>query len=605
MPATFTKIKQRIVTYDEVSSTVPTPLPIQGRVSFVPVLKQDGDVYQVKNGTSTDTVVPQVIDAKIVSGNITLESGSQVSLFAAGPDSNPTQMFWRAEFSNLTVNGEAFEIRDIVFEAIPNGTVDLALAAPVAGTEGMGMVKGDAGDKFHSLVVEGSNLVFRATDFAGITRIVASIPMDKVVAAEAQKAADEAARLTLASKADKVHKHVSADITDSSSNIDSASANKLLKVNANGKLYIPTSNVTSAGDVTNKAYVDQEVGKKANTSHTHGSANITDKTHIITSAAATKIVMIGNDGHVQDDTDPTHANHLTRKSYVDAKVDAATSYYDSGANILPAKEGYSGGLAWSANLTEVAGLTGLPPGVDKVFTASGTRTGDGPYAYIDDQTSYRFSCWVKADIPGTRFYLDFMSNIGHRSVATGTYGADTNSRPIGSLIVPTEWTKIDTVISFKPGVNQIRVGSMYFNHPRGVQGGQQLIANVSLTSIGFARRSGFCTVEDNVTTPQFNGSASPKIPQWMAGSNRVRIKFPSESRWRVRCVSSNTALSYNLRRADGQLEAASTGGIIETIVDPTLAPAPDTGHYLAIHAANAASTGKIDVYWEEIQRAVG
>ena len=83
----------------------------------------------------------------------------------------------------------------------------------------------------------------------------------------------------LAGKADKGHTHASVDITDATDKLgrpsDYYTADKLVRTNADGQLTVYTSSITEDSSVTNKNYVDIEVAKKANTSHTHTTSQVT------------------------------------------------------------------------------------------------------------------------------------------------------------------------------------------------------------------------------------------------------------------------------------------------------------------------------------------
>ena len=65
------------------------------------------------------------------------------------------------------------------------------------------------------------------------------------------------------------HTHSSSDIKDAVSYFGySSAANRLVKTDSDGKIRLG-GNPTGITDVANKGYVDTEVGKKADSSHTH------------------------------------------------------------------------------------------------------------------------------------------------------------------------------------------------------------------------------------------------------------------------------------------------------------------------------------------------
>lgn len=63
--------------------------------------------------------------------------------------------------------------------------------------------------------------------------------------------------------APKQHTHVSADITDAVSVVQSANKNRVLKTSANGDLRVDSGSITDQLSVVNKKYVDDNAGGTA------------------------------------------------------------------------------------------------------------------------------------------------------------------------------------------------------------------------------------------------------------------------------------------------------------------------------------------------------
>src|SRR5699024_9760535 len=72
------------------------------------------------------------------------------------------------------------------------------------------------------------------------------------------------------------HQHTSADITDAVDHIHGGRAGRLVQVGEHGHIR-DGNKPTDQYDLTNKMYVDEEVAKKANTSHTHSQSPRADK----------------------------------------------------------------------------------------------------------------------------------------------------------------------------------------------------------------------------------------------------------------------------------------------------------------------------------------
>src|SRR5699024_3708765 len=122
-------------------------------------------------------------------------------------------------------------------------------------------------------------------------------------------------------------------------------ANKLVRTNDEGQLTVYTSSVTEDSSVANKNYVDIEVGKKANTSHTHSQSDITglstalsgkaDKSHTHTTSQLTdypghmpnygwtsygKIPVRESDSdNIRVGDAPAKQYHVTNRKYVDSR----------------------------------------------------------------------------------------------------------------------------------------------------------------------------------------------------------------------------------------------------------------------------------------------
>ena len=85
---------------------------------------------------------------------------------------------------------------------------------------------------------------------------------------------------------DDGHTHVSADITDTTNYFGSAlSADKIPKTNSDGQLH-SSQDPSSANHLVRKSWVDKEVAKKANTSHTHAQSDITGLSTVLNNKAA-------------------------------------------------------------------------------------------------------------------------------------------------------------------------------------------------------------------------------------------------------------------------------------------------------------------------------
>lgn len=160
-----------IDSWDE--DTHPERLPVYGNVTFTPVLAKGDAVTMVEDGQPV-TFVPMPVEARISDGVIFHRSEDFIELLAGGEDMQPERLVWRATFSNMQSGGKPFTLRPVVFEAVPDGTVDLTRVAPVAGTPGVGVTRGRDGDTITGFEVAGESLVLRVRSGEGV---VSEVPV--------------------------------------------------------------------------------------------------------------------------------------------------------------------------------------------------------------------------------------------------------------------------------------------------------------------------------------------------------------------------------------------------------------------------------------------
>lgn len=119
--------------------------PINGLVRLTPKLAH-GDAFLVTDDEGIRTVPVTPITATIVNGVLTHEGEPGVYVFAGGPNSNPETIVYTVEYSNLTAGNRTITLRGTSFKAVPDGVVDLAGLIPVAGTPGVGIIRGEPGE---------------------------------------------------------------------------------------------------------------------------------------------------------------------------------------------------------------------------------------------------------------------------------------------------------------------------------------------------------------------------------------------------------------------------------------------------------------------------
>lgn len=168
----------------------PEHIKVNGNVTFTPLLK-DGDVVQWAGPNGPESLVLAPIQCRISDGIIMHRGGEGVYLAAGGKGCEPDLIQWKAEFSSMQAGGWSFKLKPVMFDAVPDGEVDLTMVAPVAGASEP-IVRGPAGIGIDNIKVDGAELVITARSEAGVFEM-ARIPLEDVVKAEAATAAKSAA----------------------------------------------------------------------------------------------------------------------------------------------------------------------------------------------------------------------------------------------------------------------------------------------------------------------------------------------------------------------------------------------------------------------------
>ena len=186
--AEFCTIKRALAAYRADGAdddTDPDRVAVQGKVTLAPVLST-GAVTMYEDGALV-TVPLQPMEARIQNGKVRYRGAEGIRVVAGGQGMNPKTIAYKATFSEMQAGGWAFKLPAIQFEAVPGGEVDLTLVAPVPNAPD-GVVRGPAGTSISDVLVEGTDLVVMVTDESG-TRELSRMPLDDVVRAEAQAAA--------------------------------------------------------------------------------------------------------------------------------------------------------------------------------------------------------------------------------------------------------------------------------------------------------------------------------------------------------------------------------------------------------------------------------
>ena len=249
-----------IDSYDEDRN--PELVKVNGTVTFTPLLK-DGDVVQWAGPNGPQSLVLAPIECFISNGIIMHRGGEGIFLAAGGPGVQPDVIQWKATFKNMQAGGWAFNLKPVMFDAVPDGEVDLTLVSPIAGASEP-ILRGPAGVGLKSITVEGSELVVTVTSEAG-TYVMSRIPLEDVVRAEADQAVASA---QAAIKADVDAAAGSASAASSSASAAQASASTATtqaKAASTSAANAKTSETNAKTSETNSKSSETNAGKSATT----------------------------------------------------------------------------------------------------------------------------------------------------------------------------------------------------------------------------------------------------------------------------------------------------------------------------------------------------
>lgn len=170
-----------------------------------------------------------------------------------------------------------------------------------------------------------------------------------------------------------------------------------------------------------------------------------------------------------------------------------------GENLLPYYEpslaevegGYSTWLMpdWARNAVGIGTDDTVYPGF-RWYSYDRTRTGGGTLVPVDNSIAYEFVVWLKGDV-GTSVHVEMRDQDGNPAIASGAIS--TQARPEspifnestgrlqdlntgGTYLVSgltfghDEWTRFTTRVTLRPGVREVRIGSVHVSYPSGSPG---------------------------------------------------------------------------------------------------------------------------------------
>ena len=137
---------------------------------------------------------------------------------------------------------------------------------------------------------------------------------------------------------------------------------------------------------------------------------------------------------------------------------------------------------WTKDTVEI--FDNLPPDGGRSWAVDETVSEVTPYPSarkkVVNGLPYRLSMWVKADVYGSKLYIELLDQDGQHAVKTG--GLVSGIKYIvGGLTMPTTWTKYESVVTLNNSAAEVGVGRIYWNHPSGSVNTKQYVSGLTLT----------------------------------------------------------------------------------------------------------------------------
>ena len=186
--------------------------------------------------------------------------------------------------------------------------------------------------------------------------------------------------------------------------------------------------------------------------------------------------------------DKLKANAITSREVKANSIMAEHMVIGGPANLIANGSFTEGKEPWSDELEirTISKTQALPPGDRYAITVAGqgnlnAHTGNQWFT-VTPNGLYAFEIWLRADKPGSRFYLELRDQYGEHAgtaLREKVGSADISSASgsvylVNNIEIKTGWNKYSTVYQVGKNVTRARLGGFYFNHPNGTEQNAQI-----------------------------------------------------------------------------------------------------------------------------------
>lgn len=191
--------------------------------------------------------------------------------------------------------------------------------------------------------------------------------------------------------------------------------------------------------------------------------------------------------------DKIKANSIASNHVMANSINASHLVIAQPGNLIANGDFSSGIEPWTGAITSVASGGGTPNGkYGNPVTGYklGQFHGTDNWFMVEPGAFYAFEIWLYADTAGSVFFMECRNQNGVGAGQTtnvtvnegDSLSSGNNSGYLvnGVTIPANKWTKFSCVYQMSPTTTRARIGSIWFNHGKGVQTGKQALGGVSL-----------------------------------------------------------------------------------------------------------------------------
>lgn len=243
-------------------------------------------------------------------------------------------------------------------------------------------------------------------------------------------------------------------------------------------------------------------------------------------------------------------------------------------NLIPNGAGEAGApAAWASGLTWDA--SDYPSSADGSFTfATGATYYTPPVVKfsVEGSSKYFFEVWLKADKPGSAFYLELGTDVSGGitclpDAVSGNVSQPSGAYPVSAYLVPTAWTKLTCYVETAASVGNAYVSNIFLN----AAGGTETGATVKIAGMRLMQQITSTVIADGaITTDKLvaNAIRAYHISAEAITADKIAANAITASKIEAEAITTNKlkagAVTAAILSADAVNGKTITGATIQT-----------------------------------------